>query len=145
MKNVVCLSSLFVIGLLLCSFSGNRATPMPFAETEAVVEFPDFGGAYLVFAGKFGGDVTKKQVMAQTKLGVDGCAKGSRIFTYTLKVTHAGKTSSYSCASNVLSADMIAALKGLKTGDTFSFKNIKAYLPNGKDVVDVHSKAFTVV
>lgn len=36
-------------------------------------------------------------------------------------------------------------LQSLSEGDRFEFKQIKAYLPNGKDKVDVFAKPFKVV
>jgi hypothetical protein len=103
------------------------------------------GGAYLTIAGKFGGDISKKEILSHKELGVDGCAVGSRIFTYQIELSKGGKISSFKAESNVLSKEIIAALKDLNTGDSFEFKKIKAYLPNGKDVVDVHSKKFVIV
>ncbi len=103
------------------------------------------GGAYVVFAGKYGGEVTQKDLEGQTTLGVDGCARGSRIFQFTLHVTHGGKTSTYTANSNVLTSEMTAKLRSLSIGDRFEFKKMKAYLPNGKDVVDVHGKEFVIV
>ena len=103
------------------------------------------GGAYLLFAGKFGGDVSKKDIEAQRELAVDGCAKGSRIFKYTLVVTKAGQSTTYQSASNVLTGEMLNKLKNLSAGDYFEFSQVKAYLPNGKDVVDVSTKRFFVI
>jgi hypothetical protein len=103
------------------------------------------GGAYLVFAGKNGGDITKRELRGQTELGVEGCAKGSRVFSFSLEVNRDGKTQKMQAKSNVLSQDMITALASLDTGDSFEFKSMKAYLPNGKDVVDVHGRKFVVV
>lgn len=102
------------------------------------------GGAYVVFAGKFGGEITKQEMEGQTSLGVDGCARGSRIFQFTLEVKKSGRTSTYSAKSNNLSNEMTSALRSLSVGDEFEFKNMKAYLSNGKDVVDVHGKAFKI-
>lgn len=119
--------------LFTCSFVGNQVIPMP----------P--GGAYAIFSGKFGGEITKKEIAEHQKLSVDGCAKGSRIFKFTLEVTKNGKTSSFQNDSNVLTKEMITKLKELSPGDAFEFTKTKAYLPNGKDVVDVHGKKFVVV
>ncbi|MCB0628582.1 MAG: hypothetical protein R2824_25710 [Saprospiraceae bacterium] len=135
-----------LLALLFCSFTGgpvgNNSNP---AAEKISVDDLSFGGAYLVFGKKYGGEITKKQFAGQRQLGVDGCAAGSRIFTYQLQITHAGKTAYYSAESNMLSEDMVAKLKSLVQGDTFQFKKIQAYLPNGKDVVDVHSREFVVV
>ena len=118
--------------VLTCSFS-------------AAPSVAGFGGAYLNFSGKMGGEITKKEMSGRHELAVEGCAKGSRIFKFSLAVTHAGKTVTYESSSNKLSAQMTSALDGLTKGDAFEFKDIKAYLPNGKSVVDVWAKRFTVV
>jgi hypothetical protein len=36
-------------------------------------------------------------------------------------------------------------LKSLSAGDYFEFSQIKAYLPNGKDVVEVSAKKYFVI
>lgn len=140
MKIVTMFSFVLAMGL----FDVFAPLPLPAAAPEAT-RTPEWGGAYLVFAGKFGGEVTTDQLQEQRELGVEGCARGSRIFTFTLEVTRAGKTTAFSSRSNVLSDDMRAALRALRAGDTFEFKRIRAYLPNGKDAVDVHSRTFVVV
>ena len=63
----------------------------------------------------------------------------------TIHIKKGGKTSKLSNHSNALTSEMLAALKSLSKGDEFEFSNTKAYLPNGKDVVDVHAKKFMVV
>ena len=103
------------------------------------------GGAYLLFAGKFGGEVNKKEISEQRDLAVDGCAKGSKIFKYTLVINKSGQSYTYRADSNVLTSEMQTKLKSLTAGDSFEFSQIKAYLPNGKEVVDVHAKKFFVV
>lgn len=103
------------------------------------------GGAYAVFAGKFGGEITKKEIAENQKLSVEGCARGSKIFKFTLDVTKNGKTTSYQSESNILNKELISKLKELSPGDAFEFTKTKAYLPNGKDVVDVHGRKFVVV
>jgi hypothetical protein len=103
------------------------------------------GGAYLVFAGKNGGSITKSEMRGQTELSVEGCAKGSKIFTYTLEIHAGGKTRSLEAKSNKLTTEMVTALQSLKVGETFQFKSMKAQLPEGKDIVDVSSEKFTVV
>ena len=127
--------------LFTCSFV---EIPEPGIDFTALKAAP-VGGAYLVFAGKYGGEITQQEMQGQTSLGVDGCAKGSRIFQFTLAVTKGGKAFSYQASSNVLTKEMISQLRSLSANDEFEFKNMKAYLPNGKDVVDVHGKKFTVV
>lgn len=134
-----------ILALFFCAFTDGPRSDIQLATESITTDALPFGGAYLVFGKKYGGDISKKQFVGIRKLGVDGCAAGSRIFTYKLQITHAGKTTYYSADTNELSDEMVAKLKSLKTGDTFQFKKIKAYLPNGKDVVDVHSREFVVV
>lgn len=103
-----------------------------------------FGGAYLQFAGKMGGEIGKNELSRHSELGVEGCARGSRIYQFTLNVTRDGKTRTFQTKSNQLTEEMVAALNGLSAGDEFEFRNVKAYLPNGKDSVDVHCRKFVV-
>jgi hypothetical protein len=118
---------------------------MEIKKEEIVTTAIPVGGAYLVFAGKNGGKIEKKELASQTELKVDGCAKGSRIFTFSLEVNKGGKKSMLNADSNVLTREMISRLQNLSPGDSFEFKSIRAYLPNGKDVVDVHGERFVVV
>ena len=136
MKNLksLLLSAFVIVGM--CSFV---AAPNP----EATAELP--GGAFLTIAGKFGGDIAKKEVLKTKELAVDGCAVGSKIFTYTIDINKGGTISTFKEESNTFSKEIIMKMKELNTGDSFEFKKIKAYLPNGKDQVDVHSKKFVVV
>ncbi len=127
--------------LFTCSFTEITPLHADFTSIEAA----PVGGAYVVFAGKYGGEVTQKDIAGQTTLGVDGCARGSRIFQFTLEVKKDGKTSTYVGKSNVLTQEMTAKLRSLSDGDRFEFKKMKAYLPNGKDVVDVRGKEFVIV
>jgi hypothetical protein len=122
----------------LFAFSGKSGLP------EISVTSP-VGGAYLLFAGKFGGEVSRKEIADQKELAVDGCAKGSKIFQYTLVVTKGNQTFTYQASSNLLTMEMQSKLKSLAAGDRFEFTQIKAYLPNGKDVVDVHGKIYFVI
>jgi hypothetical protein len=119
------------------AFPEKRVTTLSVSST--------LGGAYLLYAGKFGGEVNKKEIAEQRELAVDGCAKGSKIFKYTLVITKGGQSFTYQASSNVLTSEMQTKLKTLAAGDSFEFSQIKAYLPNGKDVVEVHSKKFFVV
>lgn len=103
------------------------------------------GGAYLVFADKMGGEISPQKILTQCELAVAGCAKGSKIFTFTLQVTKSGKRTTMKTDSNELTTAMRNLLQSLSAGDRFEFKYIKAYLPNGKDKVDVFAKPFRVV
>ncbi|MFK7770611.1 MAG: hypothetical protein AB8F94_00675 [Saprospiraceae bacterium] len=125
----------FTGGLLSFSTDGN----IPAAEEDVI------GGAYLTFANKFGGTVTQKDLNRTDEIGVDGCAKGSRIFQFKLKITKNGKTTSYEGTSPSLTKTMLTDLRNLTKGDEFIFKRVKAYLPDGESEVDVWGKKFTVV
>ncbi len=104
-----------------------------------------YGGAYVVFAGKFGGAITRQEIASHSDVQVEGCARGSRIFQFTLRITKNGTTTTFKNTSNRLTDQMIARLKSLSKGDSFDFQQTKAYLPNSRDVVDVHGKKFIVV
>ena len=137
------LFSFFTLCFALAFAGQTFAYPAKIVPSVSVAS--DVGGAFLLFAGKFGGEVNKKEIAEQNDLAVDGCAKGSKIFKYTLIVTKGGQSFTYNATSNVLTSEMQTKLKTLTAGDSFEFSQIKAYLPNGKDVVEVHSKKFFVV
>lgn len=103
------------------------------------------GGAYLTFAGKFGGKLTPKDLKQTAEIGVAGCAQGSWIFQFKLKITKNGKRISFTGTSPKLTKEMLEELRSLSKGDEFIFKKVKAYLPDGKSEVDVWGKKFTVV
>jgi hypothetical protein len=133
------LKSLLLSAFVIAGMCSFVAAPNP----EAGAELP--GGAFLTIAGKFGGEISKKEVLKTKELGVDGCAVGSKIFTYTIDINKGGTISTFKEESNTFSKEIIMKMKELNTGDSFEFKKVKAYLPNGKDQVDVHSKKFVVV
>lgn len=132
--------------LLPASFLAGASAPAasPIANPEAGTGMV-YGGAFVVFAGKFGGEITRKEIESHSDVQVEGCAKGSRIFQFTLCITKKGNTSTLTNKSNKLTDKMIAQLKGLSKGDSFEFKQTKAYLPNSKNAVDVHGRKFIVV
>lgn len=103
------------------------------------------GGAYLVFAGRSGGNIKMSELRGQTELSVEGCARGSKIFSFSLEINDGGRMQTLSATSNKLTSVMISALNRLEPGDSFVFKSMKAQLPNGKDVVDVYGEKFVVV
>ncbi len=113
-------------------------------DSKATIDEELFGGAYLVFAGKFGGELTKKDIANTKTLSVEGCAKGSKIYTFDLKVTKNGKTTTFHGKSDQLTEEMHAQLKQLSVGDEFTFENTKARLPK-EGTVDVWAKKFTIV
>ncbi|MDW3652247.1 MAG: hypothetical protein R8P61_34545 [Bacteroidia bacterium] len=98
------------------------------------------GGAYLTLAGKFGGNISQAELKAECKLGIEGCAKGSKIFQYSLYI----HDKVYKGNSHSLSDEAIAHLKKLEKGEEFYFKRIRAKLPEGNNV-DVFARTFTVV
>ncbi len=118
----------------------------PFTTAANIGLSTDIGGAYLVFGKKMGGKITAKALQSSCELGVAGCAKGSQIFSFQLVVFQNGKRYTYQVeGSNELSPEMRASLANLKVGDTFEFKRIKAYLPNGRDQIDVFAKRFKLI
>lgn len=146
MKNMVKHLLHLTLILLPASFVARVSVPAatPGAASPAAKE-PAYGGAFVIFAGKYGGEITRKEIESHSDLQVAGCAKGSRIFQFTLNVTKNGKTSTLSSQTGLLTGEMTTLLKTLAKGDTFEFQHTKAYLPNGKEVVDVRGKMFIVV
>ena len=142
LKKVLALSAFLM--LLLCTVESSKAHFTAYPETLFNKETV-FGGAYLQFANKMGGEVSKADIVSQRELGVAGCAAGSRIFQFTLHITKDGKRSSFTNKSHIFSKEIIQGLSTLSAGDSFEFKGIKAYLPKNQGVVDVHSNKFIVV
>lgn len=134
MKN---LRSFFLSALVIVSMSSFVVAP------NSETKLP--GGAYLTIAGKFGGEINKKDVLKTKELAVDGCAVGSKIFTYSIDINKGGEISTFKAEANTFSKEIILKMKELNTGDSFEFRKVKAYLPNGTDVIDVHTKKFVVV
>ena len=102
------------------------------------------GGAYVVFAGKTGGEIRKSELAGQTEIRVDGCAKGYKVISYTLEITMGHSKSTYQSNSNQLTTEMKEKLQRLTKGDKFEFKLMKASQED-KHIVDVHGGIFTVV
>ena len=141
-KYLFCLTAI----LLLASSFTHKTAPTgahPKGQ-EAKAAIPS-GGAWVLFAGKLGGEITRPEIEGETELKVEGCARGSRVFDFTLSITKNGKTNVLTTNSNLLTAEMRAQLKSLAKGDAFEFRKTKAFLPNGKDVVDVRGGKFMVV
>ena len=140
MKNLfVALATILLTGF---SYQSTNAHVLPNLNSANSTE--NFGGAYLVFAGKFGGELTQKDIANTRALNVEGCAKGSVIYEFDLKITKKGKTITLHGSSDQLTEEMHAQLKNLSVGDEFTFKNTKARLPK-EGVVDVWAKKFTIV
>ncbi|MEO1213072.1 MAG: hypothetical protein AAFY45_06105 [Bacteroidota bacterium] len=129
--NMLCLS----LGLTLVFLI---PTGVNFSMTNPSIE--KSGGAYLTLAGKFGGNISLAELNATCKLGIEGCAKGSKIFQYSLYINN----KVYKGNSHSLSDDAIAHLQKLEKGDEFHFSRIRAKLPEGRNV-DVLARKFTVV
>ena len=139
---------LFCLPALLLLASSFVKQPVPASSSLVdlgIKPAPPYGGVYLVFAGKYGGEITKQEMDSQTELKVEGCHKGAWISGFTLLITKNGQTSTLMGNSYVLTADMRSKLKSLAKGDQFEFRNAKAHLPNSKDVVDVRGSKFVVV
>jgi hypothetical protein len=102
------------------------------------------GGAYVVFAGKSGGDIKRSEIVGQTEVRVAGCAKGYAITSFTLEITRGQTKSTYPSSSNQLSKEMQSKLQSLVKGDSFEFKLMKAR-QEGTHMVDVHGSKFTIV
>ncbi len=144
MKNNVKYLFCFTIMLLLGSSFVTKSVPdaAPLKNERASVPY---GGAFVLFAGKFGGEITKKEIENQTEIVVDGCARGARIFEMTLSITKSGQTTTLTATSSLLTAQMRTQLKNLNKGDAFEFQRTKAYLSGGNEVVNVQSEKFKVV
>ena len=130
--------TLFAMSLPIIPSHGNMD-----ARTACFSSNP-IGGAYVVFAGKTGGEIKKSEIAGQTEVRVDGCAKGYKVTTYTLEITNGRSKSTYQSNSNQLTNEMKTKLQSLAKGDTFEFKLMKAE-QEGKHIVDVHGSKFTVV
>ena len=102
------------------------------------------GGAYATFAGKFGGEVNRNDLLKNNEVGVAGCSTGSRIYTFELHVNFASSSTKYDGESHELTSEMLTSLRSLKAGENFEFKKIKARLPQGGKV-DVVGRVFKVV
>ena len=143
MKNAV-QKFLFSTILLCLVFSFTETTAAVPTHVKTSLDLPPVGGAWLKFAGKNGGSITQKEMQGQKNLSVDGCARGASIFQYTLVVTKGGKTSSYKGTSDALAAEMLTKLKSLATGDSFEFKEIKAYMKPNNEEITVRAEKFIV-
>lgn len=130
-----------ITSLFLVAFTTNKELKNNTVTKNEVVKI---GGAYLTFAGEFGGDITLKKMSATNQLGVSGCAAGSLITKFTLKVKRKNtRTKVITGTSHMLNKHMKSVLKALEIGDTFEFSRVRAKLPNGRSV-DVVCRKFTV-
>ena len=78
---------LALAALMLAAISHQPANAHVSLDEQAAFEADLFGGAYLKFAGKHGGDVTKAEIAGTRSLTVDGCAHGSVIYRFDLLIT----------------------------------------------------------
>ena len=123
-------------------FAEAKSDCIKLAKQNSIVDTS--GGAYATFADKFGGEINRTELRQNSKVGVAGCAAGSLIFTFDLIVHGGEKPVVFSGESHELTEDMLKSLRGLKKGDSFEFKKIKAQLPTGGEV-DVLGRIFTIV
>ncbi len=142
MKNSVKHFFFLTTFLLLGSAFTSQSASTTAGDTDFIVSY---GGAYVMFAGKYGGEIPRSEIAGQTEIKVEGCVTGARIFDFTLAITKGGKTRMLRAKSNVLTADMQTQLKSLNKGDVFEFQHTKAYLANGRDVVDARGSKFIVI
>lgn len=141
MKNTIHFSLLTAI--VLCLFTAfsttTHAAAMPIGD--------DLGGGHLVFCGKTGGKIAKKDFVGKSSLQLEGCPGASEtiITSFTLEIVKGGKTTSLKGTSNRLTNEMVAQLKALSPGDSFEFKQMMARWPNSQDTYQVRTEKFTVV
>ncbi|MBI5917738.1 MAG: hypothetical protein HY842_20395 [Bacteroidetes bacterium] len=146
MKNTIKNFLLSATALFLtCSFAESPAAYDAATTGKSARSEMPVGGVYVVFAGKYGGEITKKEMTGQRELRVEGCHKDSKIVKFTLEVTKGGKTTSLQAESNVLTQEMLTKLNALSPGDKFEFKNSRAYLSDNKVTVDARGSKFVVV
>jgi len=139
-KNIVLFG--LIAALFLVGFTTNKA-----AKNNSVIENSALkvGGAYLTFAGEFGGEITLKKMSATNKLGVAGCAAGSLITKFTLKIKRQHqRVETFKGTSHLLNKHLKSVLKELKTGDTFEFSKVRAKLSTGSSV-NVVCRTFSVI
>lgn len=141
MKKHIVLFSL-IVSLFLVAFTTNKSV---LKDTSFLNENVKAGGAYLTFAGEFGGEITLKEIEKTNMLGVAGCASGSLIKRFTVKIHRKNKRAQiFNGKSHLLSKQIKSALKEMKSGDTFQFSRVTAQLPTG-GIVDVTCRTFRVV
>jgi len=131
-----------IAALFLVAFTTNKEEQNSTVIENATVTI---GGAYLTFAGEFGGEITLKKMSATNKLGVAGCATGSLITKFTVKIKRQHKrVQTIKGTSYLLNKQLKSVLKELEIGDTFEFIKVRAQLPTGGNV-DVVCRKFRVI
>jgi len=131
-----------ISALFLVAFTTNKSDKNNSAIEIAAIKI---GGAYLTFAGEFGGEITLERMSTTNKLGVAGCAAGSLITKFTLKIKRQHKrVETFKGTSHLLNEQLKSVLKELKSGDTFEFSKVSAKLPTGNSV-NVVCRTFRVI
>ncbi len=131
-----------ITALFLVAFTTNKTDKNNSAIERAAIKI---GGAYLTFAGEFGGEITLERMSTTNKLGVAGCAAGSLITKFTLKIKRQHKrVQTFKGNSHLLNEQLKSVLKELKSGDTFAFSKVSAKLPTGNSV-NVVCRTFRVI
>ncbi len=131
-----------LVPLLLCLLAKINATPLAvMSECGAMY---GMGGAYLTFAGKFGGELQPHEIRRVTQVSIAGCAAGSTIKGYLLQVHCQGQVSTFESDSGTLSPEALKYLALLEPGDSFDFEDVTAQLPSG-DIVQVLARRFVVI
>ncbi len=140
-------SSLFA-ALLLCLFAAfatdAQAAVKPIGTP--VLAKDDVGGGFLVFCGKRGGTIAKKDFVGKSSLQIEGCPGASEtiIMNFSLEIVKGGKTTTLQSNNDCLTNEMVAQLKTLSKGDSFEFKKVWARWPNSQDTYQVRTEKFTV-
>lgn len=142
-KHFLLSSTLLCFAISINNVPLAAAVPLSKSNT---IEIKLDGGAYLIFAGKTGGSIAKKDLGGPLKLSLDGCpgAKESTIVSFELEISKRGKTTTLQSKTNQLTAEMLTALRALGTGDTFDFKKVMAHFPNNAKQFEVHTQKYTV-
>lgn len=140
-------SSLFA-ALLLCLFAAfaNNAHAAAKPVGNPNIAKLDVGGGFLVFCGKRGGTIAKKDFVGKSSLQIEGCPGASEtiINRFTLEIVKGGKTTILQSKTDHLTNEMVAQLKTLSSGDSFEFKKVWARWPNSQDTYQVRTEKFTV-
>lgn len=97
---------------------GNGLTILCDSESDTEIA----GGAYATFGGKFGGDITSKDLMFNSEVGVAGCAAGSLIYKLSLHVNSDGKSKVFKGTSHVLTDEMLKSMRLLNREALLSLK-----------------------
>jgi|GEM_PF-4581486 len=140
-------SSLFA-AMLFCLFAAfaNDAHAAVKPVGKPIVAKYEVGGGYLVFCGKSGGKIAKKDFVGKSSLQIEGCPGASEtiINSFTLEIVKGGKTTTLQSTTDHLTNEMVAQLKTLSSGDSFEFKKVWARWPNSQDTYQVRTEKFTV-